>query len=227
MVWYHNTESHAWLGHLQALCCDAIFPGSESRAPRDFILIHPSRQWDHPSGGPGIAASLLRLQWFTWKLPEVTLVEHGTLPWLTAAVLDKHLHHSKLTGCWSRAGPTLQLQSPSSLRPAPAPKTTAPLVAIAQGSTITSIKKYDPGGGHLFYSPLETLQQRCCTQWREAFCFHSTASTSDWGVVQLVQAQKGKAWEKNWKRNKSLLFLKGSFYIEKMVNNVKKWSTEK
>lgn len=33
LVWSQNTGSCVQLGHLQALCWNAIFPGSESRAP--------------------------------------------------------------------------------------------------------------------------------------------------------------------------------------------------
>lgn len=87
-------------------------------------------------------------------------------PWLTA-VLDKHPRRQGAgTGC-SRAGPQQQSQTPSSLRPTPAPEGATPLVAIARDSAITSIKENDLRWGHLFYSHLEALQQTCCAQLRD------------------------------------------------------------
>lgn len=38
------TESHTQLGHLQALCWDALFPSSKSRAPCGLVLNPLSRQ---------------------------------------------------------------------------------------------------------------------------------------------------------------------------------------
>lgn len=130
-------------------------------------------------------------------------------PWLTAA-LDKHPRRSELAGCrhqpscgcWSGAGPKQQLQSPSSLHPPPAPKSTTPSVVIARGSTITSIKKNDPGWGHQFYSPLEALLQRCCTLPRDvSLLWHGK---QEWSGSSMAHAglKKEKDWGKKRKRNK-------------------------
>lgn len=64
------------VGSLTSSLLECHFPGLWKQS--SILLIPLSRQWDHPSSGPGTAASLLRLQWFTGKLPEVALVEHGT-----------------------------------------------------------------------------------------------------------------------------------------------------